>query len=114
MTATIIHSTGLTWESFAALLTPILGLLAAGLRFIAKRIETNRNELRNHFKEVTTKFTTLDAIGSRPVRDLSAKLDLVNTELQKLDRRSGEISERVARLEGPIRDVTNGVGSKPK
>lgn len=80
-----VHTTGVNLQSVAAIGAVVIAIAGGLGRFITRRLERNRKSIEKHF-------------------------DKVEGHLERQDRAVTGVSERVARLEGPMRRIANGHG----
>ena len=88
-----VHTTGVNFESVGAIIGPLGGLLLTIIGGFYKLI-------KNRLDAQDLKKTAFELAVTNQHRELGHKVDEVKTEVSK-------VSERVARIEGPIRAPTN-------
>jgi hypothetical protein len=95
VTLAAVHTTGVNWESVAAIVGTLTGILALGTGWIGSLVRIHKAEIAGH----------IDGVA----RTIDTRLDNFEAHLGRQDQAVQSISVRVARLEGPLDRAVAGV-----
>lgn len=98
-----VTTTGVNPEALAATLGPLLAMLGGGIKWLASRVDQHHGENVAVLEDVRSRVDSINTHGSLPMQALGERLTTIEAHLERQDRASVALSERVARLEGPVR-----------
>lgn len=93
--ATVVHTTGINWESIGVISTIVLTVSGGAAKWITGRVERNRETTRDQITAIGKALK--DELGQ-----VNVKLEKTNEHLQSQGLDIRKVSERVATVEGKL------------
>jgi hypothetical protein len=100
-----VETHGVNAEALAATLGPLLAMIGAGIKYLSSRLDNHHAENVGRFTDLQARVDSINEKGSVPMQGLANRLTAIEAHLERQDTANRQLSERVARLEGPIKRV---------
>lgn len=94
---TTVHTTGVNWVSVSTIVGAVAAVVGLSGNYVGKKIDAHRKQTLGHIETIA--------------KALTGRLDRFDDHLHTQDARLQSVSERMARLEGPVRQIDSAVPS---